>query len=183
MKKFFVAAIVALMAVCVNAQNIYVGGSIGAWRDGAEKQTNINILPEIGYNVDETISVGTTIGWDWTHQKGYDLNLFKLAPYLRYNVVKAGKVNLFVDGGVDLGFGSAKEDGESSSTAVTYGIGFKPGVSYALSDHCSLVAHFGFLGYMDGNNAAKDAASVVGYKYGWGFDFSNSLSFGFYYTF
>lgn len=182
MKKFLVMAVMAVMALGVSAQ-VYVGGSLGAWRDGSAKMTHINILPEVGYNLSDTWAIGTVIGWDYYHQHDASLNLVKFDPYARYSFVKAGNLSLFVDGGIDLGFGKAKVGGESSDTAVTYGIGFKPGVSYALSDKCSLVAHFGFLGYLDGNDDAKAAGSLVDYEYGWGFNFSNNLSFGFYLNF
>lgn len=183
MKKILLLAVVAMMAISASAQNWYLGGSIAAWRDGSKLQTNLKILPEIGYNLNDNLAVGAVVGWDYYHQQGSNLNLFTVNPYARINFVKVDRVKLFCDGGVDLGFGSAHADGESSDTAVTYGIGFKPGVSFAVSDNVSLVAHFGFLGYKDGNDTAKEAGRIVGYEYGWGFRFSNELSFGFYYNF
>ncbi len=179
MKKFMLLAVVALLSLAASAQNLYLGGSIAAWRDGTDKLTNIKILPEIGYNLSESAAVGAVVGWDYYHKQGANLSLFTVAPYYRYNFVKVDRVKLFCDGGVDLGIGK----GTDSKTAVTYGIGFKPGVSVNVSDNVSLVAHFGFLGYKDGNDAAKDAGEVVGYSYGWGFKFSNELTFGFYYNF
>lgn len=176
-------AVVAVLSLAASAQNLYLGGSVAAWRDGTDHQTNIKILPEIGYTLSESAAVGAVVGWDYYHQSGANLNLFTLAPYYRYNFVKVDRVKLFCDGGIDLGFGKAKAGDYKSKTAVTYGIGFKPGVSVSVSYNVSLVAHFGFLGYKDGNNAAKDAGEVVGYSYGWGFKFSNELSFGFYYNF
>ncbi len=59
--------------------------------------------------------------------------------------------------------------------AATYGIGLKPGISVALSNHFSLVAHVGFVGYQGANKAARDG----GAESGWGAFFNgNNISFG-----
>lgn len=169
----------AVIAVSASAQ-LYVGGSVKAWRDGTEHVTTAAILPEIGYNLSDQWAVGTVIGWDHSHASDFNSNLFKVEPYARFTYLKSGIVGLFIDGGVDLGFGKTKENGESSDTAVTWGLGLKPGISLALTENFSFVAHFGFLGY----KGANDAAKVAGHPDEWGLNFSgNDLKIGFYYTF
>ena len=124
--------------------------------------------------------VGGSVG-AWRND-GVDGNMVDFQPYVRYIAYSKGIVSLFVDGGADLGFGKVSMDGYDSDTATSYGIGFKPGISLALNDHCSIEAHAGFLGYRGSNDEAK-AILVDGYD-GWGFDFSGyNLSFGFYYSF
>jgi hypothetical protein len=88
-------------------------------------------------------------------------------------VLKAGNIKLFLDGAVDIA--SVDLNDESYSA---WGIGIKPGVAYSLNEKFSLVAHMGFLGYQD----ADDEISGVVQK-GFGFNFSNNLSFGVYYAF
>ena len=181
MKKFFVAAIAAVMAVCVNAQDIYVGGSLGAWRDGTNHETTISILPEIGYNLSENTAIGTTIGWSYDHVKGASGNVFQIAPYFRYSFFKSERVSIFCDGGFSVGAGKTSyDDGDDSDTATIWSIGVKPGIALNLSDKCSLVAHVGFLGY----EGANDAAKALDYSDQWGLNFdATAVTFGFYYTF
>jgi len=185
MKKLFVLAVLSFIAVCASAQDVFVGGSIGAWRDGSSKTTSLTLAPEIGYNLDSNWSIGTTIGYNYIHASEIDTHLFTVTPYARYSYFKSGILNLFVDGGVGIGAGKTKYDGESSDTAVTYEIGFKPGLALNVTDNFSLVAHVGFLGYRGANDAAADGLEAAGVSAkSWGLDLSGyNLSFGLYYTF
>lgn len=183
MKKIIAFAIAAIVSLGAAAQdnNIYVGGSIGAWRNGTDHVTTMSILPEVGYNLSDRTAIGTTIGWTYFHNsEKVTTNLFQISPYYRYTFFKSGIVGLFVDGTAGIGVGRTSYDGENGKAAVTWEIGFKPGISVALSDKCSVVAHVGMLGYQGANHAAKDGDA----KEGWGFMLdSYNLSFGFYYTF
>ncbi|MBR6745775.1 MAG: outer membrane beta-barrel protein [Muribaculaceae bacterium] len=183
MKKIILMAVMSVMTLSAAAQDWYVGGSVGAWRNNDDKVTTISFAPEFGCSINDTWSAGTVIGWTHVHRTNVDGNIVDFRPYARYNFFKSGMVSLFVDGGVDLGFGKTSYDGYGDSdTAVTYGLGFKPGVALSLNKHCSLVAHVGFLGFRGSNDAAKDL--LDSHYEGWGFDFSSyNLSFGFYYTF
>lgn len=181
MKKLLTLAAAAIISLSAAAENMYVGGNLGFWRDGTEHKTNAHISAELGYNLTDNFAVGGALGWKYAHTHGVSGNLFNINPYVRYTFVKWDLVSLFVDGGVDLGIGKTSyKDGDDSDTAFTYGIGFKPGVALNLNDHCSFVAHFGFLGY----NGMNDAAEDQGYHKSWGLDFSSyNLSLGFYYNF
>ncbi len=184
MKKIFAIAVMAVMAVAASAQ-LYVGGSLGAWRDANNKEldcavTRISIMPEVGYNLSEKWDAGTTIGYEYTHTTEVNTNIFQFNPYARYTFVKFGQVSLFCDGTAGFGLGKSSWDGGDSDTACTWVVGFKPGIALNLNEHCSLVAHFGLLGY----EGANDEAKASGYSDQWGLNFSgNNLSFGFYYTF
>ncbi|MCM1067661.1 MAG: outer membrane beta-barrel protein [Muribaculaceae bacterium] len=186
MKKFYLLALLAIISLAANAQ-LYVGGSVGAWRgsnDDGNLTTTINILPEVGYNLNEKLAVGTTIGWEYSHVTGLDVNVFQLFPYARYTFVKLGIVNLFCDGTAGFGAGKANYDDEyfddDNDAACIWAIGLKPGISVNINDKCSIVAHVGFFGYQGANNAAKD----VGYSDQWGLRLSgNDLKLSFYYTF
>lgn len=178
MKKIFAFAVMAIMALGVFAQNnLYVGGSFGFWRNSSDNNTTVQILPEIGYNLSENAAIGTVIGYDYNYNDGLKRSLVVFDPYVRYAFFNNDRVRLFVDGGVDLGFGKSKIGDTSSKTAVTYGIGIKPGISYAISDNFSLVAHLGFIGYKGGNKASHEPDQG-----GLMFD-GNNLSFGMYYNF
>lgn len=180
MKKLLLLIVTVVASLTASAQ-FYVGGDIGfgSRKSGGERTTTIKVMPEIGYNLTNSVAVGTKIGAEYNKTGGTKMALFNLDPYLRYTYYKSELVSLFVDGGVDLGIGKTSVKGSSSGAAVTYGVGFRPGIALTLNPKFSLVAHLGFLGYEGANHRAKEggAAEV------WGLDISNNLSFGFYYNF
>lgn len=179
MKKYLLTAVLGLAGLAASAQ-AYVGGTVGAWRDNSEKMTQIAIMPEVGYNLNNKFAVGTTIGWEYRHKTDINTNLFQFNPYARYTFFKSGIVGIFCDGTVGFGVGKTSYKDYDSDTACTWQIGFKPGVSLALSDRFSVVAHLGLIGY----KGANDAAKASGYHEEWGLHLTgNDLSFGFYYNF
>lgn len=182
MKKFLLMAVMAIMTLGASAQSKwYAGGQLTLGRTTTElggvslKSTQFAILPEIGYNVSDNFALGATFGVDYTKTGGEKSTTFNISPYARATFFHSKMVDLFVDGGVGFGIGCA-----DSSTAVTYEIGFRPGVSLNLSDKFSLVAHVGFLGYESGNAPAKR----TGAPENWGLNLDGTnLLFGFYYHF
>ncbi|MCM1519395.1 MAG: porin family protein [Lachnoclostridium sp.] len=181
MKKFLLLAVMAVMTLGVSAQahRWYAGGQVtfGKTTDSTSgvKTTQVTVLPEAGYNFTDVFSVGTTVGVSYRKSDGKEKTVFTIDPYARYKFYKYDRLTIFVDGGVDLGIGRA--DG---STAVQFGIGFRPGLLFDLNDKFSLVAHIGFLGYQGGNNAAKRNGAPEN----WGLNFdTNNLMFGISYNF
>ena len=180
MKKLFSLIAVAFVAMSVNAQ-VYVGGSLGidAWSSqknaGDRSETTFIILPEVGYNLNDEWAVGTVIGYvsdKWVGVNGISESAFTFNPYARYTYLKAGKVSLFVDGGVDFTTASKADWNELA-------IGLKPGLAVSLSDNISFVSHLGFIGYDvlnpdgDDNNTSKFGLDLSG----------NNLTFGLYFNF
>ena len=183
MKKFLVMAVMAVMALGASAQ-WYAGGSLnfGQTKQNGEKTTTYGIAPEVGYNFSENWAFGGVLDLGFTKQSGVKTTLINVNPYARYTYFKSdsGLLSLFVDGTVGVGFGWAKAGGEKSDTAVAYSLGFKPGIAFNLTDHFSIVAHIGLLGYQGGNDTYKDA----GFPEEWGLHLNgNNLTFGLYYTF
>ncbi|MBQ3877282.1 MAG: outer membrane beta-barrel protein [Prevotella sp.] len=142
MKKRIVAlvALLATITLGANAQ-VYVGGSLGFTSSkmdngGADQDgTSYKILPEIGYQLDDMVSIGVQIGYShgfasfgslnvsdvksamstimgtYSDIYGDDmkLNSFTFAPYVRYNVLELGGIaKLFVEGSV--GYTNVKSD-------------------------------------------------------------------------
>ena len=180
MKKLFSLIAVAFVAMSVNAQ-VYVGGSLGidAWSSqknaGDRSETTFTILPEVGYNLNDEWAVGTVIGYvsdKWVGVNGISESAFTFNPYARYTYLKAGKVSLFVDGGVDFTTASKADWNDLA-------IGLKPGLAVSLSDNISFVSHLGFIGYDvlnpdgDDNNTSKFGLDLNG----------NNLTFGLYFNF
>lgn len=180
MKKIFSVIAATLVAVSVNAQ-VYVGGSlsVNAWSSqknaGDKSETTFKIMPEVGYNLNDEWAIGTVIGYvsdKWTGVNGLSENAFVFNPYARYTFLKAGKVSLFVDGGVDFTTASKADWKE-------FAVGLKPGLAVSLSDNISFVSHVGFIGY-DVLNPDGDDNNISNF----GLDLSGeNLTFGLYFNF
>lgn len=178
MKKIMMTLAAIAVAATMNAQG-YVGGSLAftsekADYDGAKASTNFKIMPEIGYNLDEKLAVGVTLGF--TSDKDGDadaVTTFEIAPYVRYTFAKLDMVNFFVDG--ELSYATKKD------TYNKFGIHIKPGVAVNVNDKVSFVAKLGTdgLGWTNTNDKIHDYKTNK-----FGLDLSTlDLEFGMYYNF
>ena len=180
MKKIVLTMMAAMVAVVMDAQ-IYVGGSVAfeAWSSqklaGDKSETVFKIMPEIGYNLNSDWAIGTVIGYQsdkFNGVNGVSESAFTIAPYARYTFANLGKVNLFVDGGLDFTSASKADWNEIA-------VGFKPGLAVNLTDNLSFVSHIGFIGWDqlnpdgDDNNISKFGVSLDG----------TDITFGLYYSF
>ncbi len=188
MKKIMMTLAAVCVAATMNAQ-VYVGGAVGfqtTSQDG-NSETYFQLVPEVGYNLDENWAVGIAFGYGQSKTKVKEeldggtatisakIKAFKISPYARYTFAKFDKVNLFLDGAVDY------EHTDFAGTKINaFGVGIKPGVAVNLNDKLSFVAHAGFLGYQYEKADTKDAKAAN--TFGASID-GNSLSFGIYYNF
>lgn len=193
MKKIIATLLVAVASLGSTAMagDWYIGGTLGfmhrSQTAGGVKTTTTNefsILPEVGYTFNDHWGVGAQIGYTYTNFAGWDINnnMFNIFPYARWTFFRSSNnlIQLFLDGNVGLSIGSTSDGDSKSDTAVTYEIGVKPGIALNLTQHFSVVAHIGFLGYHGANDAAKAGGKP---EYG-GFNLSSeNLTFGLYYTF
>lgn len=192
MKKIIATLLVAVASLGSTAMagDWYIGGTLGFMHksqtiSGAKATTNeFSILPEVGYTFNDHWGVGGQIGYKYTNLAGQDINnnMFTIYPYARWTFFRSSNdlIQLFLDGNVGLGLGSTSYGDNNSDTAVTYEIGVKPGIALNLTQHFSVIAHIGFLGYHGANDAAKAGGQP---EYG-GFNLSSeNLTFGLYYTF
>ncbi len=168
MKKMILAALVAVASLSANAQ-VWVGGEVGF---SAGKTTNngtkfgsgadFNLIPEIGYTLNDKFDIAVAIGIAhnngngkaYAGSQGYDAygmvlddvnrNAFTLNPYVRYKFANAGDFTFFVDGGFSY---TMIHYSGNDDNANQWGLGFKPGIAYNISDKVSLVAHIGRLDY------------------------------------
>lgn len=179
MKKLLVLAFAAFASISASAQ-FYFGGELGFSRNATDNVTTVTIAPEVGYNFNETWAFGGVLDYDYRYHNGTDLNIFEISPYARYKYAKLAddKLQFFCDGSV--GFGVQKYTG--ADAGFVYHIGFRPGVSFALNNHWSLVAHLGQLGW---EGATDKAASEYGRKnqFTWNIFKWSDLKLGFYYSF
>lgn len=177
MKKILMTIVAVFAAMNMSAQ-FYVGGSLAfqAWSNqkaiGDRSETVFKILPEVGYNLNDEWAIGTVIGYESNKWNGSHESAFTFNPYARYTFANLGKVNLFVDGGVDF---TSYTKGDQTDL----GIGFKPGLAVNLTDNLSFVSHVGFIGYKTWNPDGDDNNTNM-----FGLDLSGAnLTFGLYYNF
>ena len=168
MKKVFLTLAVVFMAVAANAQ-AWMGGSFGFNTFKANSDASpiftYSIAPEIGYHFAEKWDAAVGLGYSGAYSKDVDHTLlgdvttistsskFSIEPYVRYSVVKLGKVGFFVDGGIKYTTGSMKitVNGEvmvNPENQTTFWAGLQPGVSFAASDKITFAARIGSFGYL-----------------------------------
>lgn len=166
MKKLFLMAAMMVATVAASAQ-IYVGGSLGFQSVKSDKDakasTTFSINPEVGYNLSDNLAVGIQLGFascndgnaqsvlmDGEEPAGCKAegsgSKFTIAPYARYTFAKTGAASFFVDGGII--FESYGSDMKGSS----FGVGLRPGVSFAVSEKVNVIAKTGYLGYSKKND-------------------------------
>lgn len=126
--------VAAFAALSMNAQEgMYIGGT-GNFRFHGSDDQSFTLAPEFGMNLDDNLGVGIVL----TYGSRKDVNTtLGVNPYLRYNALSIGKVNVFVDGG--LYFNTVKpKNGDADNN---FGLNIVPGIAYNITDKFSIVAH------------------------------------------
>lgn len=192
MKKIMMTMAAALMAVTMNAQNMYVGGSLGystTSRDGSTLNTEFAINPEFGIQFNDQMGVGFEIGYgsdkNETNNPTVTTSLFQFSPYFRYTALKLGNVSIFGD--AKFSYQTAKEERKANNGVTTddtvngWGLFAQPGIAYALNDKFSLVAKFGnIIGYSSSKPDVSGAKATSTFEL---LNLTNNIQFGFYYNF
>lgn len=179
MKKIILAALVAIVSVSANAQ-FWAGGSVGfntskTTIDGNEldKTNSFTLAPEVGYKLNDKWDIAMAL--EYSHKSGNtpSINGFAINPYVRYTFAQSGDFSFFADGGFSYGF--LHTSGVEDNTNI-WQIAIKPGISYALSEKVSLVAHVGNLGWSFAKTGdAKTNAFDI--------EVTNAITFGAYVSF
>ena len=151
--------------LAANAQ-VYVGGGINFSSskpayvkvDGVSEPdatTKFGILPEVGYKLDDKLSVGIALGYEHSKQGDVKTNGFSIAPYARYTFVKWNNIGLFGEAqfaysnkketeSVDMGDGKTMDVDKKSNG---WSLGVRPGISIDLNEKLTFITKFGWLGY------------------------------------
>lgn len=175
MKKIFAMVAFAAATMTASAQ-VYVGGSLGLWRDWDKNVTQLEIAPEVGYNLSDKWDLGTEVGFAHTYNDGLKINGFTIAPYARWTFAKFDRVNLFLQPTAQWGMAKVVGGGDAQNF---WAVGVKPGLSVELTDKLNFVAHVGFLGYRDSDDGINYWSSKgAGFKLD-----GNALQFGINYNF
>jgi len=145
----------------------------------ADKGFSFKILPEIGYH----LSLSTAVGASFGYIKGYaalgsfdiadykallstlistaadtqsddgGYHAIRLAPYLRYTVVRKGGFEIFADAVAGFNF---IMDKSSDTNYLSMELCLRPGVSFAISDSVKLLAKIGSAGFQHFRNTDGD---------------------------
>lgn len=193
MKKILLTMAVAVLTVAASAQSkFYVGGSVGYSSesfDGAINTSSFKILPEIGYVLNDKMTIGAEFGYDLTSNKNStpssSTGTLSVSPYFRYTLFNFGNVSIFGDGMVSVSTENTTttySDGSNTSTGETnLGFYIKPGLAYNLNNKICLVAKFGdIFGYSSNRENKSGAKATNTLKM---LELNNKLTFGCYYNF
>jgi outer membrane protein len=180
----------------MNAQGMYVGGSMGfstTSYDGSTQRTSISFVPEFGVSFNDHIGVGMEIGYsnekDESNKdvKTVTSNSFRFAPYFRFTAFQLGKVGVFADGKFSYVTSTDKTEytqvGKTNveQTVNSIGLYVQPGIAYSLNNKFSLVAKFGnIMGYTSSKPDVEGAKATTRFQF---MNLSNNIQFGFYYNF
>jgi len=192
MKKIMMTMAAALMAVTMNAQSMYVGGSLGystSSYDGSTLNTKFSFIPEFGYRFNDKMGLGIEFGYSSNKNEAKDPTVtttdLTVAPYFRYTAINMGKVSLFADG--MFKYVSSKDElkdnkgNKSESTVNSWGLYVQPGIAYSLNDKFSLVAKLGnVIGYTSSKPDVSGAKATSTFQL---LNLTNNIQFGCYYNF
>lgn len=176
MKKFILAAMIAVSSLNANAQ-VWMGGSLGlnfTKPDGGETVTTFTIAPEVGYSLNDKWDIALSLNEQLISWDGETANSFSIAPYARYTFAKSGIASFFVDGGFGVGSTDYNNGYKLHDSRTSWFIGVRPGIKVALSNKVCLVSHLGWLGYEN----VEDSYS----RFGFGVD-NTAVDFGMYWNF
>ena len=80
MKKIVLFLFVAIATLSVKAQDIYMGGTVGLWRNDDANTTSFKLAPEIGYNLSEQWALGVELQFNHEYKEHISTNTFAIAP-------------------------------------------------------------------------------------------------------
>ena len=168
MKKFLLIAVLAVLGAVSAKAQVRLGGEVSVWYNNDTENTSYAFMPEIGYKLNDRWEVGTEIGFTGrSNESGVN---FKMATFARSTFLRAGMFSMFGEGGFAVATSKHRD--------TAFNIGLRPGIDVELSEHWSLEAHLGFLGF------ATNKDGIAGMQEsGFGFDFANGTSFGLIYQF
>lgn len=152
MKKIILALAIVFAAASVANAQYYVGGSAALGFNSSSAVIGIN--PDLGYKLNEKMSVGACLSLGnaglvlgSTESFLGDAFAFGVQPYIRYSFFELGPVHVIADGYATLAAGGYHYydmgDNLHTGTRFLYGLGAKAGLSFDLTDNWTIVSYFG----------------------------------------
>jgi len=148
-----------------SSEVIRSGGSTSTTK--GPKTSGFWIMPTLGYNLNENITIGLGIGYEsikttddktvaggTTNKNISTTNVMGIMPFMRYNMKVNDNFGWYAQLDVTPQFGTIKDESSIGTTTTTtegkisgFDFGIRPGIGYKLGDHFSINAHYGVLGY------------------------------------
>ena len=145
-KKILAVMAAVMLAASARAQ-VFIGGNIGLSVGSGGSGVGINIAPEIGYHVNQYLTVGGLL----SYQSRY--NTFGATPYLRFNFVTIGdRVRLFVAATAPMRFAHEYR---------SFGANVRPGLTIRVAEKMALMVHVGTFGYQYVNSAGSISSGWI----------------------
>ncbi len=169
---------VAVCFACLTASaQVYVGGGLGFSKisDGDNDATAFEILPEVGYQLNDKWAVAVQLGYINAEVGETETSTFTIAPYARYTIATWNKVNLFADGQIQY----VHTDVDDLKTNA-WGLGILPGIKVDITDNLSLVSRIELLSYASAKADVDGAESVNTFTFNMN---TTDLQFSLYYNF
>ncbi len=166
----------AMMVATISASaQVYIGGGINfnSHNPGeGDNTTTIGIRPEIGYKLDDKLSIGIGLGFDHSKTGDKKTSDWKIAPYARYTFAKWNNVSFF--GEAEFAYGHNENTvetdlgeigGYTAKTSVTkktntWSLGVRPGVAIDVTKNLTFLTKIGWLGYESSKEDADGAKAV-----------------------
>ena len=82
MKKIVLFLFVAIATLSVKAQDLYMGGTVGLWRNDDANTTSFKLAPEIGYNLSEQWALGVELQFNHEYKEQTHLPLLLTHVFL-----------------------------------------------------------------------------------------------------
>jgi long-subunit fatty acid transport protein len=152
--------------------------------------SGISINPEVGYAIQKNLIIGLGLGYSYFENENNNdfvisTNKFSIYPYVKKFIPVNNNLLFSVRGEVRFiktNYDNSNSNLSNSNSDQTFFIGFRPGITYFISEKLALEANIGALGYSrltrDFDPANLDKATANSFN----FDFnSNNLLFGFTY--
>lgn len=173
MKKVLMTLFVMFAVVTAYAQEMYVGGGIGLWRNHDLEVTSFSISPDFGYGLNEKWSVGGQLILDVAGGNGTtSATSFAIAPYARFSYYENKVVRLFLDMGLGLSVYKQKH----SDSEAGFELGVKPGLAVKLNNHFSFITKVGFAGFRQDYRVSNNSGFGI---YADGEDISIGIEYAF----
>ena len=172
MKKVLMTLFVLFAVVTAYAQEMYIGGGVGLWRDTDADRTSFSISPDFGYGLNDKWSVGGQLILDVSGGNGGSATSFAIAPYARFSYYENKVVRLFLDMGVGLSVYKQKH----SDSEAGFELGVKPGLAVKLNNHFSFITKVGFAGFRQDYRVSNNSGFGI---YADGEDISIGIEYAF----
>lgn len=178
MKKQILLCLLSIMALTANAQ-FYVGGTLGVSFDKVKvddkstDMTSMMLVPELGYQFTDVISVGANIGFGYSDDDDTETTQFEFSPYIRANFAKVKNVDFFAEGALFINHSNV-DFGDDDFSYNTYGAAVRPGFTVDLGKKVQLIGRTTLLQY---SKAEKHDIDIKRWRFAIANDFTIGVLF------